>query len=57
MRKRIRYLHLSDSFYPLMTGGTEIFIQQLINVQISLGDKYDVKWVCHKSNNYDQKNK
>ena len=55
MRKRIRYLHLSDNFYPLMTGGTEIFIQQLINVQISLGDKYEVKWACHKSNNYDQK--
>ena len=35
MEQRIRYLHLSDNFYP-MTGGTEIFIQQLINVQISL---------------------
>ncbi len=54
MKKRIKYLHLSDNFYPLMTGGTEIFIQQLINVQISLGDKYDVKWACHKSNNSDQ---
>ncbi len=51
MEKRIRYLHLSDNFYPLMTGGTEIFIQQLINVQISLDNKYEVIWVCHKSNN------
>ena len=51
MQKRIRYLHLSDNFYPLVTGGTEIFIQQFIDVQISLDDKYEVLWVCHKSNN------
>ena len=54
MQKRIRYLHLSDNFYPLTTGGTEIFIQQLINVQISLSDKYEVMWACHKSNDSDQ---
>ncbi|ABM72589.1 Hypothetical protein P9515_13821 [Prochlorococcus marinus str. MIT 9515] len=51
MKQKIRYLHLSDNFYPLMTGGTEIFIQQLINVQISLPEKYEVIWACHKSNN------
>ena len=54
MQKRIRYLHLSDGCYPLITGGTEIFIQKLINVQISLGDKYEVMWACHKSNNSEQ---
>ena len=54
MQKKIRYLHLSDNIYPLKTGGTEIFIQQLINVQISLGDKYEVIWACHKSNNSEQ---
>ena len=54
MKKRIRYLHLSDNFYPLMTGGTEIFIQQLINVQISLGEKYEVLWACHRSNNLEK---
>ncbi len=51
MKKRIKYLHLSDNFYPLMTGGTEIFIQQFIDVQLSLGEKYEVIWACHKSNN------
>ena len=51
MNKRIRYLHLSDNFYPFMTGGTEIFIQQFINVQISLREKYEVKWACHKNKN------
>lgn len=54
MKNRIRYLHLSDGCYPLITGGTEIFIQQLINVQISLGDKYEVMWASHKSNNSEQ---
>ena len=51
MQKKIRYLHLSDGCYPLITGGTEIFIQQLINVQISLREKYEVKWACHKIKN------
>ena len=50
MQRKIRYLHLSDNFYPDTTGGTEIFIQQFINVQISLSNKYEVMWACHKSN-------
>ena len=54
MKKKIRYLHLSDNFYPLMTGGTEIFIQQFINAQMSLLDKYEVLWACHRSNNSEQ---
>ena len=54
MKKKIKYLHLSDNFYPFVTGGTEIFIQQLINAQISLCDKYEVKWACHKSNNSEE---
>ena len=54
MKKKIKYLHLSDNFYPFITGGTEIFIQQLINAQISLSDKYEVKWACHKSNNSEE---
>ena len=51
--KKIRYLHLSDNFYPLITGGTEIFIQKIINEQIKLKNKYEVLWVCHKTENYD----
>ena len=54
MQKRVRYLHLSDNFYPLITGGTEIFIQQYINVQISLREKYEVIWACHKPNDLEQ---
>ena len=58
MNKRIKYLHLSDNFYPFMTGGTEIFIQQFINVQIRLSEKYEVKWACHKHKNlHDVKSK
>tara|TARA_B100000212_G_scaffold335774_1_gene308176 strand:+ start:1122 stop:2417 length:1296 start_codon:yes stop_codon:yes gene_type:complete len=50
--KKIRYLHLSDNFYPLITGGTEIFIQKFINEQIKLKNHYEISWVCHKSNDY-----
>ena len=53
MKRKIRYLHLSDNFYPVVTGGTEIFIQQLIDVQLKLSKKYDVIWACHKSSDGD----
>ncbi len=45
---------MSDNLYPFITGGTEIFIQQLINVQISLSEKYEVIWACHKFNNSEE---
>tara|TARA_B100000575_G_C23122786_1_gene649998 strand:+ start:1037 stop:2332 length:1296 start_codon:yes stop_codon:yes gene_type:complete len=50
--KKIRYLHLSDNFYPLVTGGTEIFIQKFINEQMQLKNQYEVLWVCHKSDDF-----
>ncbi len=53
MKNKIRYLHLSDNFYPLITGGTEIFIQKFINEQIKLEKQYEVLWTCHKSANYE----
>ena len=53
MKKKIRYLHLSDNFYPLFTGGTEIFIQKIIDEQIKLKNKYVVLWACHRSNDYE----
>ena len=55
MKKKIKYLHLSDNFYPLITGGTEIFIQKFINEQIKLKNQYEVLWVCHKTENYELK--
>ena len=53
MIKKIRYLHLSDNIYPLVTGGTEIFIQQLLNEQIKLKDQYEVLWACHRPDGVD----
>ena len=53
MKKKIRYLHLSDNFYPLLTNGTEIFIQKLINEQIKSKNKYEILWVSHKDENYE----
>lgn len=50
---KIRYLHLSDNLYPLVTGGTELFIEQLINEQIKLKDNYEVMWACHQSSELD----
>ena len=55
MIKKIRYLHLSDNFYPLITGGTEIFVQNIINEQIKLKNQYEVLWACHKTNDYELK--
>ena len=49
IKGKIKYLHLSDNIYPLVTGGTELFIQQLINEQIKSKDEYEVLWVCHRS--------
>ena len=56
IQKKIRYLHLSDNIYPLVTGGTELFIQQLINSQINQNDKYEVLWVCHEDKELDHCN-
>ena len=38
IKGKIKYLHLSDNIYPLVTGGTELFIQPLINEQIKSKD-------------------
>ncbi len=53
MLRKIRYLHLSDNFYPLVTGGTEVFIQKIIDEQLKLQNQYEVLWVCHKSREYE----
>lgn len=34
----LRLLHLSNDFYPRVTGGSEIFVHQLINAQRQLPD-------------------
>ena len=55
IKKKIKYLHLSDNIYPSVIGGTELFIQQLIDEQIKANDIYEVLWACHKSSNYEDK--
>ncbi len=43
----LRILHLSNHFYPTVTGGTEIFIHQLIAAQRHSADVQDVLWAAH----------
>ena len=52
IKKKIKYLHLSDNIYPLVSGGTEIFIQQLVNEQLKLSEEYEVVWAAHSSREF-----
>lgn len=45
----LRILHLSNNFYPTVTGGTEIFIHQLIAAQRHSAQVQDVLWAAHAS--------
>ncbi len=45
----MRLLHLSNDLYPSVTGGTEIFIQQLIAAQRQLTTTPQVLWAAHES--------
>ena len=44
----IKILHLSNDLYPRVTGGTEIFIQQLIAAQQQLWPSSQVFWAAHE---------
>ena len=48
MNKAIKCLHLSDNLYPMVTGGTELFIEQLIHCQRDLECPYEILWAAHK---------
>ena len=43
----MRLLHLSNNLYPGVTGGTEIFIHQLIEVQNQTIPAYRIAWAAH----------
>ncbi len=43
----MRLLHLSNDLYPGVTGGTEIFIHQLIEVQNQTTPAYSIAWAAH----------
>ena len=42
-------LHLSNDLYPRVTGGTEIFVRQLIDAQQQLVPAPEVIWAAHGS--------
>ena len=44
-----KLLHLSNDLYPRVTGGTEIFIQQLIEAQQQLWPCSEVLWAAHEA--------
>jgi glycosyltransferase involved in cell wall biosynthesis len=44
----MKILHLSNSFYPQVTGGTEIFIDQLIEAQRASPIPLSVRWAAHQ---------
>lgn len=48
-RNLLRILHVSNSFYPSVSGGTEVFIHQLIEAQRHLPQLVDVLWAAHQS--------
>lgn len=44
-----RLLHLSNDLYPRVTGGTEIFIHQLIEAQREQDDSPEICWAVHEA--------
>ena len=47
----MRILHFSSSMYPFQTGGTEVFINNLIIEQKSLKGITNVSWAIHDEKN------
>ncbi len=45
----MRLLHISNDLYPRVTGGTEIFLSQLIEFQRRLPDTTEILWACHEA--------
>ena len=46
---RLKYLHFSNDLFPIVTGGTELFIQELINCQLKDCNQFEIIWASHKS--------
>jgi len=45
----LRLLHLSNDLYPRVTGGTEIFIDHLIDAQRQLKPTPSILWAAHEA--------
>lgn len=45
----MRILHLSNDLYPGVTGGTEIFVQQLIDAQLAQRPQVELLWAAHRT--------
>lgn len=45
----MKIFHLSNDFYPHVTGGTEVFIHQLINAQIAFRPSDIILWVVQST--------
>lgn len=44
----MRLLHVSNGFYPPVTGGTEIFVHQLVGAQQRSPNAPELLWAAHK---------
>ena len=47
----MRILHFSSSLYPFGKGGTEVFIENLINEQRNMPEIKDLLWAVHDKDN------
>ncbi|MFN4867469.1 MAG: glycosyltransferase, partial [Cyanobium sp.] len=45
----MRLLHLSNDHYPRVTGGTELFVQQLLQAQLQQQPADAVLWAAHRA--------
>jgi glycosyltransferase involved in cell wall biosynthesis len=43
----MRILHLSNNLYPRVTGGTEIFVRELIDAQLAQKQPAELIWAAH----------
>jgi glycosyltransferase involved in cell wall biosynthesis len=44
----MRLLHLSNDHYPCVTGGTELFVQQLLQTQLQQHPATSILWAAHR---------
>ena len=47
----MRVLHFSSSIFPFMRGGTEIFIENIINAQRNIHEITNLLWAAHDEKN------
>jgi glycosyltransferase involved in cell wall biosynthesis len=45
----MRLLHLSNDHYPRVTGGTELFVQQLLQAELQHNPAASILWAAHRA--------